>query len=118
MLKKTRLVLLTGIVFLTASWAFAEDKSAEPFTGSWQTNIVDLHLTQSGKTVTGTYDYKGGSLTGSVTGNRLDYSWTQTDGKTGTGYFIVSDNGSSIDGCYGYGEDNKNGGHWTGTRKK
>lgn len=84
--------------------------------GTWKTNWVDLFLTQSGTIVTGSYDYKGGKLEGTIVGNRLDYKWTQNNGKKGKGYFIISDDGKSISGRYGYNDDNASAGEWTGRK--
>ncbi|MCP4716162.1 MAG: hypothetical protein GY868_13680, partial [Deltaproteobacteria bacterium] len=80
------------------------------------TNWVDLQLTQDSSSVNGSYAFKGGKLTGTINGKRLDYSWIQTDGKTGKGYFVISDDGKAIDGRYGYGGDNSDGGEWKGTK--
>jgi hypothetical protein len=85
--------------------------------GTWKTNLVDLHLTQSGNAVSGTYDYEGGKLEGTITGNRLDYTWDQANGKKGRGYFIIADDGNSLSGSYGYNDDDTNGGEWKGTKQ-
>jgi hypothetical protein len=111
-------------VFLTigvgcTSQAQKDKTSPHPskdLSGTWKTNVVNLHLTQSGNTVSGTYDYEGGTLEGTITGNRLDYTWNQTNGKKGRGYFIISDDWKSISGSYGYNDDDSNGGEWKGTK--
>ena len=95
----------------------AVPKVSKDLSGTWKTNVVDLHLAQSGNTVNGTYDYEGGKLEGTIAGNRLDYTWTQTNGKKGRGYFIISDDWKSISGKYGYNDDDSNGGEWKGTKK-
>ena len=95
----------------------ATPKISKDLSGTWKSNVVDLHLTQSGTTVTGTYDYEGGKLGGTITGNRLDYTWTQTNGKKGRGYFIIADDWKSMSGRYGYNDDNSDGGEWIGTRE-
>ena len=89
---------------------------AGTITGFWKTDFADLCFTQTENKVTGTYNYKGGKLDGTITDNRLDYSWTQEDGKKGKGYFIVSTDGQKIEGKYGYGDNSTNGGNWSGTR--
>ena len=92
--------------------------ASKDLSGTWKTNIVDLHLKQSDDAVSGTYDYEGGTLEGTITGNRLDYTWNQTNGKKGRGYFIISDDWKSISGSYGYNDDDSNGGEWKGTKEK
>ena len=92
-------------------------KVSKDLSGTWKSNVVDLHLMQSGSAVTGTYDYEGGKLKGTITGNRLDYAWNQTNGKKGRGYFIISDDWQSMSGRYGYNDDDSDGGEWIGTRE-
>lgn len=91
-------------------------KEAGPFSGFWKTNIVDLCLVQEGQKVTGAYRHKGGQLEGTVTDNRLEYTWTQEDGKTGKGFFILSADGQTLSGEYGYGNSSTDGGKWTGQK--
>ena len=92
--------------------------ASKDLSGTWKTNAVDLHLTQSGNAVRDTYDYEGGKLAGTITGNRLDYTWNQTNGKKGRGYFIISDDWNSMSGSYGYNDNDTNGGEWKGTKER
>lgn len=113
-------VFLTIVVGCTSQ---AEKDTTSPhaskdLSGIWKTNLVDLRLTQSGNAVSGTYDYEGGKREGSITGNRLDYTWNQTNGKKGRGYFIISDDWNSVAGSYGYNDDDTNGGEWKGTKER
>ena len=122
-------IVATGIVlavFLTiavgctsqADKGKASPNVSKDLSGTWKTNVVDLHLTQSGNAVSGTYDYEGGKLEGTIIGNRLDYTWNQTNGKKGRGYFIISDDWNSMSGSYGYNDDDANGGEWKGTKER
>ena len=123
--------LLVGSAF-----AQQQSKSSEPsplaqvggnFGGEWQTTNVGysvaMSLRQDGNRVTGTYTWAGGSgkLEGTATGKMLLYSWNQiqVDGRTGTGHFILSDDGRSFDRYWSQTNDpyNKSGGHWVGQRK-
>ena len=88
----------------------------ESFTGFWETNFADLRLFQTENKVTGDYNYKGGKIDGTVTGNRLDYFWSQEDGKKGKGYFIVTNSGQDIEGEYGYDDNSTSGGNWSGKK--
>ena len=120
-------ILSTGIV-LAVSMAIcvwpvystekdnASPNASKDLSGIWKTNLVDLSLTQSGNTVTGSYEHEGGKLKGTITGNQLDYTWTETNGKKGKGYFIISDDGKSISGRYGYNDDNSSAGEWKGRK--
>ena len=126
MCKKTMATGIVLAVFLTicvGCTSQAEKDKTSPnaskdLSGIWKTNVVDLHLTQSGNAVSGTYDYEGGKLEGTIIGNRLDYTWNQTNGKKGRGYFIISDDWKSISGNYGYNDDNSNGGEWKGMKER
>ena len=113
-------VFLTIVVGCTSQ--AQKDKTSphasKDLSGTWKTNAVDLHLTQSGNAVSDTYDYEGGKLAGTITGNRLDYTWNQTNGKKGRGYFIISDDWNSMSGSYGYNDNDTNGGEWKGTKER
>ncbi len=87
---------------------------SKTLTGFWKTDFADLCLVQSGNKVSGDYKYKGGKLEGTITSNRLDYSWSQDDGKKGKGYFIISDNWETIKGRFGYEDNSTSGGKWSG----
>jgi hypothetical protein len=93
-----------------------ESKGAKNLTGFWKTDFADLCLLQTENKVTGSYNYKGGKLEGTITGNCLDYSWSQEDGKKGKGYFVVTNNWQNINGKYGYNDNSTSGGNWSGKR--
>ena len=87
------------------------------FTGSWDTNWGTMEMTQKGIQVMGHYtgQFKG-IISGSVSGNRLNFTWSQPNGEHGKGYFVISDDGNSIAGYWGMNESDSDGGSWTGTR--
>ena len=91
-------------------------KKVENLSGLWKTSFADLSLLQTGNNVTGTYNYKGGKLEGTITGNRLDYSWSQDNGKKGKGFFIISEDWQTITGKYGYDNSTTSGGKWSGKK--
>jgi hypothetical protein len=113
-MKKTFLFLVACL------WIFAatagESKTAT-FTGRWNTNWGPMEMTQKGSQVMGHYtgQFKG-IIDGTVSGNRLDFTWSQPNGEHGKGYFVLSGDGNSIDGMWGTDESDSNGGNWTGTR--
>ena len=123
-IKKTIACLTASFLaacLIVAAGLSADEKPAKQtphknFSGNWKTNFADLTLSQSGHQVSGSYAYKGGRLNGTVSDNRLDYTWTQQDGKKGRGYFTISADFQRIDGRYGYDEDNSSAGLWTGSR--
>ncbi|MBV9470284.1 MAG: hypothetical protein JOZ57_13690, partial [Abitibacteriaceae bacterium] len=74
------------------------------FDGVWFTDFGEMHLTQQGNQVSGTYDYDGGKLTGTVTDSVLRFQWTQTGGK-GSGRFLLAADGKSFNGYWYRGAD-------------
>lgn len=113
-MKQTWLILIT-CACLTAS-AAAGARTAG-FTGTWSTNWGPLEMTQKGSRVMGHYtgQFKG-IIDGTVSGRRLDFTWSQPNGEHGRGYFVMSDDGNSIDGMWGMDDSDSDGGTWTGTR--
>ena len=114
-----------SFLYLAWDWLSREEWGKEievPFLWERETaftherSTFDLFLTQSGNEVSGSYAYEGGTIKGVTSGNRLDYTWTQTNGKKGRGYFIISDDGKTISGRYGYNDDNTGGGEWKGKK--
>ena len=48
------------------------------WTGSWKTNFKTMRLQQSGSSVSGNYEWDNGSITGTVSGNTLTGTWSET----------------------------------------
>ncbi len=118
MKKFTRIlaVFMAAVIAMTAMCisAGAADYS---WTGTWSTNWNDMKLTQSGSKVTGTYEFSGGKISGTVSGNTLTGTWTQTNGRQGKFKFVMSSDGKSFTGSYGYNNDSPNTAGWDGKRK-
>jgi hypothetical protein len=112
---KNNVVIISLCIFILT--AVAGSTSPVSFTGTWKTNWGPMEITQKGSQVMGHYtgQYKG-IIEGTVAGNRLDFTWSQPNGEFGKGYFIISDDGSSIRGSWGIKDSNSDGGPWTGTR--
>jgi hypothetical protein len=72
------------------------------WTGTWSTTMHTMRLSQSGSSVTGTFDCcYGGRLTGTVSGNVLRGTWSDGDGPTinhGDFEFTLSADGNSFAG--------------------
>ena len=83
------------------------------FSGSWYVNDTynkfNMNLVQTEKTVKGTYTHKGGTINGTVIGNRLECRWYQPGNKkSGLAYFDISNDGKYLNGRWGYGQDRYN----------
>ncbi len=97
--------------------AVAGRSNTRSFTGVWNTNWGPMKMTQKGSQVMGHYtgQFKG-IIDGTVSGNRLDFTWSQPNGEHGRGYFIISGDGNSFDGAWGMNDSDSDGGCWTGAR--
>lgn len=97
------------------------------FGGAWTTTDSGypgtLSVRQDGNRVSGTYILttlnKNGRIEGTVTGKMLLFRWSLSDGRSGSGHMILSDDGRSFDGYWSETNDpyNKSGGHWFGQRR-
>ena len=82
-------------------------------TGGWKT----VRLTQNGNSVTGSYTWKGGKISGTVSGNTLKGTWKQSeDSKSGTFEFTMSSDGKRFDVKWWYAGDSKTNVGEAGTR--
>lgn len=94
---------------------------ASAWSGRWETSYGTMQLTVSGTTVTGTYDFDGGRITGTVTGNRLVGTWSQIPSfappsDAGDMEFTLSADGQSFTGRWRYGSTGEWTNDWNGTR--
>ncbi|HLC30384.1 MAG TPA: hypothetical protein VJM51_06360 [Dehalococcoidia bacterium] len=90
------------------------------WTGDWSTEFNAVHLTQSGSTATGTYEWDSGRITGTVSGNQFSGRWSESPSYTepsdaGRFIFTISADCNSFTGTWGYGSSST-GGSWSGTR--
>jgi hypothetical protein len=77
-------------------------------------------LTQQGAQVTGTYDFNGGRIVGTVNGRTLTGTWTEEPTRqppdlAGDMELTLSDDGMSFTGRWRFGSDG-GWGDWTGAR--
>lgn len=131
--KKLALSVLFGSLafgaFACASSGFVmptrEMPAGASFTGRWSTNFGEMRLTQQPDGTThGTFDYKaGGVIDGTVSGGVLSFDWSQPGdfqvGRrevNGKGYLVISDDGTEVNGKWGYADHYTGGGEWTGSK--
>lgn len=94
------------------------------FMTTWQGGGHDVRmvLVQSGSSVTGTYDYSDGTISGTVAGNRLTGIWTEDKGDSkGPVEFELAEDGRTFSGWWAYEGDDfsatrKEAPSWTGIR--
>jgi hypothetical protein len=105
--------------------------TASLWAGTWRTTFGTMRLTAGhGDTVTGTYAYCGGTLTGTVTNAEFTGTWSEDPSAsdcqkrgasadtTGGFTFTLSDDGTSFAGTWTYanGDKNPGGDAWRGRR--
>lgn len=94
------------------------------FMTTWQGGGHDVRmvLVQSGSSVTGTYEYNDGTITGTVQGSTLAGTWTEDNGESrGPVEFVMAADGKTFAGWWDYEGDDfsatKQGEpSWTGIR--
>jgi hypothetical protein len=90
------------------------------FSGEWNSSEGRMTLDQSGISVSGTYAWAGGKITGGVvTGNTMKFKWMQTNNRAGTGKFTMLSGGQSFNGEWVYthpASEAGKGGRWTGNK--
>ena len=86
------------------------------FDGHWDSNWGAMDLEQDGQSVRGSYKYENGKIRGEIEGDILTFQWRQANNQTGRGWMQLSQDGTTIKGRWGYGEDEENGGEWKATR--
>ncbi len=89
-----------------------------PFHGYWEATYGQMRLEQNGDKVTGHYATNSGLIQGVIVGNELRFTWSEQDnGTSGSGVFILSDDGMSFSGPWWNNSDpTRQAGVWTGKR--
>ncbi|HNW94154.1 MAG TPA: hypothetical protein PKM88_14690, partial [bacterium] len=95
--------------------AAAGNDNTRTFTGTFTTTFGTMVLTQTGSSVTGTYDFAGGSsITGTVSGQTLTFTYREPS-VSGEGEFVLAADGNSFTGKWRE-QDGDTWNEWTGTR--
>lgn len=105
----------TSALYRTYEWVEGGALAATGWAGGWSSDFGRMSLQQSGGRVTGSYEYKGGRLDGTVQEGVLNGRWTQTNG-SGRFEFRLNADGRSFSGRWGRGEA-LDGGAWNGRRE-
>ncbi len=114
-----KILIFTTVCLAFCIPALVAAQQAVNFSGTYQTNQGELIIMQTDKTVEGSYSGRAtGNISGTVSGNRLDYIWYQPEGRYGHGYFELFDNGRIVEirGRWGNGKSETDGGVWTGSK--
>lgn len=91
------------------------DSGGKGFQGTWQTTYGELKMINTQGGINGLYYNGKASLSGRVSGNRLDFTWKESTG-SGSGYFILSSDKMTFSGYWFINDDTKF--QWEGKRIK
>ena len=107
----------TLVLITSPSGSDAAAAVTNTWSGTWHTSwsggtssTADMVLTQTGDSVSGTYDHLTGTINGTVSGDTLSGSWTQSNDQ-GDITFTLDPTGASWSGTWTSGGG---GGSWTG----
>ena len=114
-------VLCFGAGLPPAPAIAAQDLGTYSWAGEWKTNWGDMILTQNGAKVSGTYTYDNGKISGTVSGNILTGTWSESPSyappdDAGEVEFVMSADGKSFTGKWRYGSEGSWGNWEGGTR--
>ena len=80
-------------------------QTSNPWSGTWETTYGPMTLTQTGRSVEGTYVHDDGHLTGTVEGNVLSARWDEAPTRAGPSdagplQFTLAPDGQSFAGTW------------------
>ncbi|HPL52519.1 MAG TPA: copper amine oxidase N-terminal domain-containing protein [Bacillota bacterium] len=101
--------------------AGSQDLGKYSWAGEWDTNWGNTVLTQNGSTVTGTYTHDKGKINGTVYGNVIKGTWSESPsysppGDAGDMELTMSADGKSFTGKWRYGSEGS-WGNWDGGKR-
>lgn len=107
------------LVLSVGAIASASSQRVPSVTGEYKSNWDDVSLVQTGTRVSGQYVCcGGGTIEGTVIEGRvIRYHWSEPRGAgEGMGIWVIQKDGT-LDGTWGHGRSETDGGPWTLTRK-
>ncbi len=115
------LVLFLGTGLPSGEMPAAANTGTYSWEGEWSTNWGDMVLTQTGSKVSGTYTHDQGKISGTVSGNTLTGTWSESPsysppGDAGEVELVMSEDGKSFTGKWRYGSEGSWGSWDGGTR--
>ena len=96
--------------------AVAEAFCEKPFVGQWHSPYGLIELRQKDSWVEGTYSCCRGTITGTVTANRLKFQWKDDLYGQGWGEFTMGCEDESLNGSWGLKGKKKVSGPWDAKR--
>jgi hypothetical protein len=118
----TLLLAVILVVGVACSGVTPNNSGDNIWAGKWDTEQWgEMTLQQNGSKVTGEYEWDGGKITGTVSGNMLKGTWSeaptyQPENDAGDFEFTISSDGNSFSGRWRYGYSGDWDGDWDGER--
>ena len=109
-------------VFPACAGAAKNGAVQDIWTGTWDSpEWGEMSLVQNGNKVTGQYEWQGGKITGTVSGNMLKGTWSESPSyeppnDAGDFEFTISADGKSFTGRWRYGSSGDWKGSWSGSK--
>ncbi|MEA4960771.1 copper amine oxidase N-terminal domain-containing protein [Lutispora sp.] len=108
-------------ITVTASTAGSSDLGKYSWEGEWDSNWGKMILTQNGPIVTGTYTHDKGRINGTISGNVLTGTWSESPSyappnDSGEIEFTMSADGKGFSGKWRYGSEGS-WGNWEGGKR-
>lgn len=118
MSRKLLAILLTLIICAVPFTVMADVPGLYSWEGLWDTNWGEMTLIQTGIKVSGTYTYDSGRIEGTISGNVLKGTWSESPSYSppndaGEVVFVMSEDGMSFTGEWRYGSEG-DWGKWDG----
>ena len=111
------------VTVITSGTLTAASEGTGPWSGSWDSDWGMMQFTQSGNQVTATYTHGVGRIRGTVSGNTLTGTWSQSPSyqppdDAGDVVLTMAADGNSFTGTWRYGINTGTwDGTWTATKK-
>ena len=113
------MLLITPVFGASGCMSTSTDNGPSEWAGTWDSGQWgEMKLTQNGSTVTGTYTWDEGKIEGTVFGNMLRGTWSESPSYSspddaGDFEFTLSSDDNSFTGKWRYGSDGDWDGDWT-----
>lgn len=111
-MNRSSILILTALCSLSLS-AGAQSSGT---TGVFTTDFNDMVFSWEGNKITGTYEYRGGRIEGTLSGHTLTGRWTQDNGK-GRLVFEFNDDFTAFTGKWSYNDAEPTSSGWNGKLK-
>jgi hypothetical protein len=117
---KSGLIVFFSLFFILFSSGSVSGAVECDISGEWDSNWGLMNLEQSGSSVSGSYTWDDGKISGSYSGGILTGEWSESPSYSppddaGGFVFTISDDCNSFSGTWGYGSESTGGG-WSATR--